>query len=392
MTDTVHSHRSNTAPSDREGVRHVVHEGRDHLVVPVVMIVEGVLNGALVTQAEFGKFAESWNGRPVPVLHPEERGIPISANRPDVIERNTIGQVFNAYAENGKLKGELWIDTDKAQRLGHGDLMRAMEAGQIIEVSTGYFAEDEPSAGEYAGTPYQVIHRNIRPDHLALLPGEVGACSVLDGCGTRVNSRKDNTIMAKTKDAFNALARSLGLRANCNCQHEEESMTDKLKAQAEKLKANGALSAKQYQMLADMDDDALAMVSALVEALRMSPAEPEAAETEEEPPMEDNEYEDKNAMNANAFDPAKLEELVANRVADHLRRADVTAKLIANEKCPFDADELKAMSVDHLEKLEKSIRPADYSGQGGMATNSSAIDTNVSPLVPRAGLLAKKEA
>ena len=83
---------------------------------------------------------------------------------------------------------------------------------------------------------------------------------------------------------------------------------------------------------------------------------------------------------------------VANRVQDHLRRHEVVNKLKANEKCPFSEDDMKAMSVDHLEKLEQSIRPVDYSGAGGFASNSAAIDENVTPLVPRGALQRKKEA
>ena len=50
------------------------------------------------------------------------------------------------------------------------------------------------------------------------------------------------------------------------------------------------------------------------------------------------------------------------------------------------------MDTGALETYEKSIRPADYSGQGGFAANSDAIDTNVTPLLPRKLLGKKKEA
>jgi hypothetical protein len=386
MTDQFHTLRASIGPTDREGVRHEVFEGQDHLVVPVVMIVEGVLNDALLTQAEFGKFPEAWNGRPVPVLHPEIDGIPISANAPDVIERNTIGQLFNTFAENGKLKAEAWINTDKAHRLGYGQMLESLEAGEVIEVSTGYFADDDLVQGEFNGRPYSTIHRNLRPDHLALLPGEIGACSVEDGCGTRVNSTKG--FIMKVNEALSTLAKAVGLQANCNCQ--EEPMTDTLKKQAEALKANGALSAKQYQMLSDMEADQLEMVQALVAALMG-----QATNEEDEPEVEAvaQEYEDKETMNANTKEKlVDVKALVANEVKEAIRRDRVMQKLVANAACPYDEAELQDLSVNHLEKLEKSIRPVDYSGQGGFATNSDAIESNVTPLRLNGVVARKKEA
>jgi len=369
--------------SGPEGVRHTVHEGKDTLVVPVVMIVEGVLNGALLTQYEFGKYPESWNGIPVPVLHPEDRGEPISANKPDVIER-IVGRIFNTWVDNGKLKAEVWIDVEKAKRMGHGQMMEALESGQTVEVSTGYFSEDRAMVGEYNGKEYMSQHINIRPDHLALLPGQIGACSVADGCGTRVNS--DKGFLMKTKDAFNVLASALGLRANCECQEEEgEPMTDKLKKQAEKLKANEKITPKQFEMIMSLDPEQKAMVQALLASLENAPAETEEPEEPEEmkgdgyEEMEDGADEDGAPMNVNKAD---IDKLVANKVAEHLRRADVTGKLTANEQCPFSEDDLKVMSIAHLEKLEKSYRKADYSGQGGFGVHASQ-QGDVVPLQPR---------
>ena len=81
-------------------IKLVVHQEKAHLVVPVVMMVEGVHNGSqgplLHEITELGKFPESWNGRPVVIYHPEdEDGNPISANSPEVIDKVTVGRVYN---------------------------------------------------------------------------------------------------------------------------------------------------------------------------------------------------------------------------------------------------------------------------------------------------------
>lgn len=398
MTDQLRQIRANF--DKPKAVSRTTHDGAATLVVPVVMIVEGVLNGSLLTRQEFGKFVDSWNGRPVPVLHPEENGEPISASRPDIVERNTIGHVFNAHVDQDRLKGELWININKATRLGHETLISALESGEVVEVSTGYFSEFKNEPGDFGGVAYDRVDVNIRPDHLALLPGQIGACSVADGCGTRVNQQSNRGIIAMsktaTKGALETLAKALGFRANCNC-NEETVMTvkQKLQKQAEKLKANGKLSAEQIEMLMSMDPEQLAMVDALATTLgEAAPAtEEEPAEmvdelepelVEEEPVM----MAEKATANKGTITAADIDRIVANR----MDRADVTRRLIANTACVFSEDEMGAMTVNHLKKYEASIRPVDYSGQGGFATNGDATtEEGYQPLTIHAGLTAREQ-
>lgn len=377
----------------QSGIRRETYNDTPHLVVPVVMICEGVLNGALVPLAEFSKYPEAWNGRPVPVLHPEERGQPISANRPDVIDRNTIGTIFNARVEGAKLKAEAWLNIAKAERLGFGPLIRQLEAGEVVEVSTGYFADDDMTSGEFDGTTYHGIHRNLRPDHLALLPGEIGACSVADGCGTRVNSKKESFAM-KVNEAWATVSKALGLKANCQCEGEG---MDILK-EAEGLVKSNALDAKQLAAIQGMDQSDREVMAAFIAALgSVGAEEPEpeemAEDTEEEtPPMNMQKAEKSEDPKGIDVNSAEFKGLIANAVKDGMRRERVLDKLTANTACAFDDKQLAAMDTAALETYEKSIRPADYSGQGGFAANSDAIDSNVTPLTMRGVLTQKKEA
>ena len=67
-------------------------------------------------------------------------------------------------------------------------ILVALQSGKMLEQSTGLFADLEEKEGEFDGQKYKWIARNIRPDHVAILPHEEGACSIADGCGTpRVN-------------------------------------------------------------------------------------------------------------------------------------------------------------------------------------------------------------
>lgn len=169
--------------------------GREFLIAPVVAIRAGVLNGELVTAEEVEKYPEAWNGRPVPLGHPMVNGDPISANTPEQDEAHP-ARLWNVVAENGALKGEIWVDLEKARALG-GDALEVvnrLDAGKPIEVSTAYFRDLEPKSGKINGARYSSIAHNLRPDHLAILLHEVGACSWKDGCGTpRVNMKTNVT-------------------------------------------------------------------------------------------------------------------------------------------------------------------------------------------------------
>ncbi len=328
--------------------RYETFEGRRHLVAPVVMIVEGVLNNALLLAEELEKSAAAWNGRPVPVLHPTEAEEYITANRPDIIEKNVVGHIFNAKVEDSKLKAEIWIDEAKAKKLGHSEYIASIASGKVSEVSTGYFADEEPIEGDYNGKAYVVIHRNLRPDHLALLPNETGACSVEDGAGTpRVNKQLTLT--------------------------NEVSMT------FEELHANGKITAKQLTTLQDMAEELgpeqlQKLVEAVLSLLEDMPA-PEAAEEpepveEEEKPIDMVEVVDIQAMIAQAL-PSLMEATS--------RRLDVEAKLKANERNNLSVETMRQLPVETLEQIESSLRPVDYSGQ--VFTNGMQAQ-KVEPLLP----------
>jgi hypothetical protein len=197
------------------------YNGQEHLIVPVVMMVEGVHEGSvgplLYLSEDLGRFPAAWNGIPVTIHHPTLDGDYVSANHPEVLERFTVGRVFNTRFENGKLRGEAWINPNRAQNLSP-EVLEAVRSGDPIEVSVGVFNDEEMEEGDWRGERYRAIARNHRPDHLALLPGGRGACSWEDGCGVRANEKQkgdsngmndkqsqDMSISDKLKEAWQAL-------------------------------------------------------------------------------------------------------------------------------------------------------------------------------------------
>lgn len=181
--------------------RHVDYMGRDHVVVPVIMArADVIMNGCRVPADEL--FPEAWNGVPVTVGHPRVGEGFHTANDPDIMTNWSVGQIFNARMDGIILKGEAWVDVQRANVVRPG-LVAQLEQGVEMDVSTGYFSVKEKSGGSLNGRRYTVVDRQINPDHLALLPDEMGACSYDDGCGVRTNQKENgmgDTLVDKIKE------------------------------------------------------------------------------------------------------------------------------------------------------------------------------------------------
>ena len=167
--------------------------GKEYVVAPVTMLVEGVhagSQGALYYPAdELARTAARWDGMPVTVGHPKDAaGRPVTANAPDTLERYAVGTVRNARYEGGRLRAEAWLDPDRMRRLAPAAL-HALRAGRKGEVSTGLYTQNAPPAGVWNGRPFAAVVRNHAPDHLAILTDGEGACSCRSGCGLNTNER-----------------------------------------------------------------------------------------------------------------------------------------------------------------------------------------------------------
>lgn len=193
-------------------VRRVLWDGRSWLVAPASMLVEGVLNGSqgplFYPDEEIRKSPDDWNGMPITLGHPTDAaGRHVSARRRDVLERMQLGTVFEAN-HNGKLVSEAWFDEDRTRRLAP-PVLASLTEGRPLELSTGLFTRNEPApAGStHNGKPYTHVARNYRPDHLAVLVGQKGACSIADGCGVLVNEAQAKGVLGRL---FDWAARALG--------------------------------------------------------------------------------------------------------------------------------------------------------------------------------------
>jgi len=189
--------RSFRAARDSGEIRLQKFMERDHLVVPVVALVEGVIHASnsadaeLVLSEEFQRNVRGWNGRPVMLNHPKDKDDSISANDPKVLEQYQIGTVFNARVEDKKLKMDAYLDIEKMEKMGDEavKMLASIREGKMNEVSVGTFVVAEPRTGKLGDKNYKAVWTEITSDHLAFLPeGIEGACSIEMGCGTRAAS------------------------------------------------------------------------------------------------------------------------------------------------------------------------------------------------------------
>lgn len=169
-------------------------DGREHIVAPVSMIVPGVLNGSkgalYYPPEEVARNVDAWNGMPIVVYHPtDDSGSPVSARSKGVIEKSGIGTIFGARIHNGKLKALAYFDVEKTKRVDNR-IYQSLMKNEPIELSTGLFTDNVPAqnGAQHDGRSYDYVARNYRPDHLAVLPDQIGACSLRDGCGVLVNT------------------------------------------------------------------------------------------------------------------------------------------------------------------------------------------------------------
>lgn len=166
-------------------------EGKKHIIAPTVMLTEGVHNGSMgplyYSKDEIENEAEIWNHMPIVVYHPTKAdGSMTSARQEEIINTRKIGILLNTVGADGKLSTECWIDEEKVKSVDKR-VYNALKKGTPMEVSTGLNATVKKTEGIWNNEKYEGIVSNFKPDHLAILPDKIGACSLADGAGLLVN-------------------------------------------------------------------------------------------------------------------------------------------------------------------------------------------------------------
>lgn len=202
-------------------------EGSEILTFPVRALRSMVLRcvnctppGEFVSAAAIRDSVPAWVGTPVTIDHPTTGNQLRPAKRGD-----EVGYVRASRFEDGFLVLDVEVKRALLETRPDGPeiLAALLGNGADVEVSTGYGLDLVMSEGTHDGEPYYMEHRNLEPDHLALLPvGVAGACSIEHGCGAaRVNAGQTKDDLMKTDG--NALTSFLrGLMARMHRGDEED--------------------------------------------------------------------------------------------------------------------------------------------------------------------------
>ena len=180
--------------------------GTKYLIAPVTIMTEGVHTGSSGSVLHKGDIlknsVDQWNGIPTIPYHPSNNGQYVSVNALSQAKNDINGKLFNVHfdEESNNLNADAWLDVSKLENKTP-ELLQALEAGQEVNVSVGEGGDIVQESGEFNGEGYIGYNDNYRPDHLAILMNENGACSLEDGCGIRGYSEDSPTfIYEKTRD------------------------------------------------------------------------------------------------------------------------------------------------------------------------------------------------
>lgn len=383
-------------------LRKDTYRGQAHLIAPVVMLKEGVFNNILYTNEELRKFPEAWNGRDVPVRHPVVNGKNVSVADPKIIEELVVGKVFNTKFViedgEGKLKAEIWLNEKRAKEL-IPTVIEDLHKGLPVEVSTGLFTDTETKSGAITNArgeaqTYELVAHNYRPDHLAILPDQLGACSNAAGCGLNVNEEQteEEVIQLKKKGILEAIGDLL----NLNFKKEKDFVVDETEASLLKNKEDQTPADKQDETISDnkgvtimkeeerneliggiiantanafteedraildgMSDEALTKTA---EAKVSEPITPEPTANAEDCGCDDGSQSvDESAVKANsqAFTLEDVANVVNEAIVAKLainNKAPLVSAILANEKNVLAEDILNGMGEADLKKYANSIQ------------------------------------
>lgn len=362
--------------------------GRDYLVAPATIIVEGVLNGsqgALYYPAEeLARSPSDWDGMPL-VTHPtksphptdngqppDKGGKPVSARNPKVLSEQGVGWIFNTQYddETHRLVTEAWFDIENTKRVDER-VLTALLNGTPIELSTGLYTqnEDAENGATFNDIPYDYIARNYKPDHLAILYDDVGACSVVDGCGILVNTDTVNLSLSGV-ETMKRGELITWLVANCDCWKGKDDKETLNKLSDDKLKF-----LKQKAEERKKQDDALKLAQGWIIAVNKKLGTNAEGEGESAPDVDTAELAKFFGVSIDpGSDPAGfIKELLAamDKVRTKLAgSAEVTPEEPAVQEEVEEEDEYAGMSEEEKKKKMAEMNKEKDKKKDGTATTN----------------------
>lgn len=366
--------RIQVATNLRGPARRVQFMGREHISVPATLVRSQVLHNNLgrtflPADAITPEWAEASNGAPVVIDHPNT-----SARSPEVLNRLGVGQLFNVRAENGALKGDVYLDAARSEAVeGLRAVLAKLDAGDKVEGSTGFPVVLEETAGVHNGAEFDVT---IRPagglDHYATFAEKTGACSVSDGCGLAANHEGECAMDSGTeKKLGNVLDRMLAFFASGkNAEDTDDGAPAPDDDTKEEVTMNREKMIAQLAEAGPLDADALGKLSDC-QLKALSGADeptPEPTGGDSEAWRVAHQYRRENEELKAKYEPARNEQ--------EKERAQLMDDLLYNsERLPYSPDEIRAMDIVEMRKVHSLAFPkrTDYSGLGAPSAGNAGM-------------------
>lgn len=368
--------------------------GKTHLVMPMVMMTEGVHNGSqgpfYYPKTELEKAVPSWNHKPILIDHPRVKE---SGCNPKVINKQGVGVVLNTKWD-GKQRAEAWIDKERLGQIAP-EIALNIANKTITEISTGLFFETDGVPGVWNDEPHHGTAKDHKPDHLAILTTGEGACNIRKGAGLlQLNKAKG----VKDKAVFLSMLYQLRKEVNeeitsiveddLSLNHLEDADMPKKKEKIDALIANTATkwAEKDRKVLEAMDDatlDLLEPIPPKVEKKEVKNKDPEESDEDEADDDEEEVVEEKKpAKNKKKVDnkkpevpatdeawlklaPPGIRAVVQNAMAvAEKEKADLVKAITTNKKNRFTKEYLETQSVELLRGIAELARNEEAESGG----------------------------
>jgi hypothetical protein len=340
-----------------------LYDGVEHLVLPVIAAKEMVMNEMFYPADVLKDSVSEWEGTVVTMNHPQINNVGVSAKTKRVQELNRVGTFFNTtFTDDNKLKGEIWLNEKKTTDLGYGHVIDTILNGGKLEVSTGLRGDYIHMNSSYKGKNYKKVIKQIRPDHLAILTNEEGACSLKDGCGAMVNNCKEEctckkevkkqTIWENINNALSSISEQIAdfrgdkkMIANENSDPEQETIKNDGNAEVENV---------PVEEVPETVSEAVGLSNDI-----------KGDDMSEDLEKKDLTLDEKLDKVVESVEDGEVKEIIGNSIKQYRESlATCVEKIIANSD--YTQEELKGLPYSHLLKLEGVVsnkKQPDFSGR-----------------------------
>jgi len=333
--------------------------GRDHISTKMISLqCNSVMNGlAYPEEAVMASYSQLDN-LPAPASHPIVNGERVSASHPLAVNAFNIGaMVSNPTIEGENIVNDLIIDKMVAEKDSRGvDLIKRIENGEQIGVSTGLTADIINGSGEMKGRKYNGMVSNIEFDHVAVLLNEPPA-----GENTyTVNSDQDAVFICNVEQSAEQKPEA---KAPISTKRKGKSMEQENLVNAVIVNSNNNLTESDRETLMGLNENAL--VSMVCVNSKQNETEKVEVTTDVAMTVLSNSElhfvvnaEDKLILDGVKADQAEKRESLINQV---VKQSEMTKEQLEN------------MDFAAVEGIAKSLtaKGADFSVQGANVTNAN---------------------